>query len=264
VHLPQEVYSIVPFNSYNGIDATYNGVYGDYFYQVRAMYGDSYSKLKLGEGEEFKSDFTSQWGVVLSAGTNTLQLRLNFLQGKTKPKNSPFGALVEALSHTPYGYVGELIDFENQIAGYRSIGINYNADDLELLGELGQVDGGSAIQKYNSWFVYAGYRIDAFLPYVTLGGTQYVKDGALTPNPIPNVGGLAPLYYAVEQTLEASSMSRNTWTFGLRYDVMDNMALKFQYDRIMLKDHINGFILPQTEEGDRNLDVISAALHFVF
>lgn len=255
---------MIPFNSHDGVDVTYRGVSGDYFYQLRGMFGQSRAKLKLGGGVEFKSNLPDQYGIIVSGGTGSFQLRLNFLKGRIDPESNPFGSLISALSQTPYASVGEALEFDGKSAGYRSVGFSYNPGNLEVLGEFGRVDGGSAAQQYSSWFLYAGYRLGDFLPYLTYGSSEYVEDDALSPNPIPDNGPLAPLHAALNQTLEGSDISQSSWTVGVRYDVQENMALKFQYDRISLDNGVSNLILPLSPRADGDINVFSAALHFVF
>lgn len=264
VRLPQELYGQVPFNYYDGVDFSFRDVYGDYFYRFQGMYGNSKAELKLQDDASFEGEFNNIWGLVFSGGTNALQLRLNYLRGAVAPTESPYTPLLDAMAMTPYASLARAITFRDKTASYYSLGLNYTAGSFESMGEISRVYGGSALQQYDSWFLHAGYRIGEFLPYLTYGSTRLIKDDALYPNPIPDQGELALLRETLDRLLKMSDVSRTSWSLGARDDINEHMALKFQYDRISLEGRENGFIVSRSPGGDGNLDVFSAALHFVY
>jgi opacity protein-like surface antigen len=96
------------------------------------------------------------------------------------------------------------------------------------------------IKKTDTWYVMGGYRIGSFTPYVSYAQVKD-KSGPLNQpvaasNPfceglldIPTCMGLA---YGTNLTDAStrSKMEQKTFSAGVRYDVMKNLALKFQYD----------------------------------
>lgn len=263
-HLPTEIYTQVPFSSYDGIDLRYHDVYKKWFYSIHGLYGYSDGNFKVYDSADFELDFDHIWGIVLSAGTDSLQLRLNYMQGKADVRSTPYQLLFDALSQTPYKSYADWLSFDDKTGRYYGFGLSYHLDRLEILGEISKTDMDSAFHNYDSWFLHAGYQFDTFLPYIAYAEVRLDDNDKIDSNPIPNGGTLTPLHDAFGQVVDFADVSRHTWMLGVRFEVSDNMALKFQYDRILMESVDSGFVVPQSTDADGDLSVYSAALHFVF
>lgn len=109
------------------------------------------------------------------------------------------------------------------------------------------------------------------MPYVTvaeLNSKTPAEPGiplaGLPPGPL--LDGAGALNAALGSALGAAAPSQKSLTLGLRWDVLDSAALKFEYQHIRLDDRSAGR-LGNLQPGFRpggDADVFSIALDFVF
>jgi hypothetical protein len=116
----------------------------------------------------------------------------------------------------------------------------------------------------------AGHRFGKFTPYVTLGQVQSGNNA----NPGIGTAGLPPPLVAAAATLNSGlaaalgefAPSQSSATVGLRWDVLKDIDLKLQYDRVRLDANSIGR-LGNEQPGFRagpDVNAVSIAMDFVF
>ena len=111
-------------------------------------------------------------------------------------------------------------------AKYSSIGAIYEADPVQLQFMLQQTEWESAVYRdTRSGFVNLAYRIGEFSPYLGYSRSLASPMHLDTPPPEPLLGDLI-------RFTSATRTDQHTWTLGVRWDVMKNLALKAQIDWI--------------------------------
>lgn len=98
------------------------------------------------------------------------------------------------------------------------------------------------VKETNVWYAMGGYRLGNFTPYVSYAQVKDKSDAlnqplaTVTPACIAvmgaaNCAGLAYGNNAIDARTR-TRMEQKTFSVGVRYDVMKNIALKFQFDHI--------------------------------
>ena len=80
------------------------------------------------------------------------------------------------------------------------------------------------------------------------------------------LGAAVALSSGLGAALSAAAPSQKSLTLGLRWDVLDSAALKFEYQHVRLDDHSSGRfgnLQPGFRPGG-DADLLSIALDFVF
>lgn len=126
----------------------------------------------------------------------------------------------------------DLISLEPELATagpwttYSSIGAIYEADPVQFQIMLQHTEWESAVYRDSrSRFVNLAYRIGEFSPYLGYSRSLGSPMNLDSPPPEPLLGELI-------RFTNASWTGQHTWTLGVRWDVMKNLALKAQVDRI--------------------------------
>ena len=112
-----------------------------------------------------------------------------------------------------------------------------------------------------------GYRIAKWTPFL-----GYAHMSTKNPVILPslNTSSLPPGQAGIINALNATYQmrhNRSTWSMGTRWDVIDNVALKVQFDRTDKEKGGTGLFVNSTPEfnnNDRKINVYSGTLDFVF
>jgi opacity protein-like surface antigen len=260
IRTPMEIYAQVPFSSYDGMSLSYNGVYDDYFYKVQIPYGKSNLKLKIDATTRLNMTFENMWGVVLSGGTQFVQLRANYIQGTMNPSLDPTLPLMNALIGSGFSSVANDFKLDGKIGHYMGFGATINYELWEIIGEYSHKTMDSFFGDFDSLFLHVGYQWDKLKPYVTYSQTTQ-GSSKTSRNPLDTTN---PFYDSLQAIIDGQNLEQRTWTLGVRYDVTDNMALKIQYETIDMATPNGGFAVGISPNRDGKINVISAALQYVF
>jgi hypothetical protein len=263
---PVEVYSLVPIASSDGVDANYRWHIGNVVQSFVGTYGATTSTQPTG-GE---ARARRQWNIsdTLEFGAATLRVayqRANLtLDGLHTLINAfrQFGAQGNALAdkYDPYR---KPLDFIG-------VGAMYNPRDWFVTGEWGTSQFHSVLGESTAWYVSGGYRVAKFTPYLTyasLKANSNTSDPGLTVSALPPTlaGAGMGLNSALNGVLE-SSATQSTTSAGLRWDFMQNVDLKLQYDHTRLGAGSAGTLInlqPDFQRGG-SLNLFSIAIDFVW
>lgn len=132
-----------------------------------------------------------------------------------------------------------------------SFGISYDPGDWFAMSEW--------IQRRSDYvssamYASAGYRINKFTPYFTYSQNSAGSFNQAYPPP-------------ASSDIQLANRAQSTDSLGVRWDFMRNYDLKFQYDRVTLSDHSNGYLInvpPNIVLYGTTFHVISAVVDFVF
>jgi len=126
---------------------------------------------------------------------------------------------------------------------------------------------GIVTPKQSAWYVMGGLRFGDLTPYAMFA--RCISAGSFTNDTATAMenGVLGAAYVGVGQVINqvygAFNQSEETLSLGLRFDVMKNVALKFQFDHVMPETYGIAF---QTRNGpvNSNVNLFTAHLDFVF
>jgi hypothetical protein len=266
VRPPIEVYSLVPIDSNDGIDASYRWHIGDFIQTFVGTYGATTSKQPTGGN----ADARRQWNI-----SDTLEYGAATLRIAYQRANLTIDGL-----HTFFGAFGQFgpqgVALESKYDPYRKplefigIGAMYNPQNWFVTGEWGTSQFHSVLGESTAWYVSGGYRVAKFTPYLTYGA---LKANSNTSDPGLNVSTLPPYLAGPAMGLNAalnailgSIAVQNTTSAGVRWDFMKNVDLKLQYDHTRLGAGSPGTLInlqPGFQPGG-TVHIFSAAIDFIW
>jgi hypothetical protein len=186
---PGEVYDQVPFSSYTGGDVSYDFELEDSTLTLQGFGGESDVS-----GEVTSLDLSNMIGV--NASWTDLTWTLRAVYGQTK---------IDGITN------GLVIDNEKSV--FNGLGGSYDNGSFLAVGEWTTVKIDGLLADTESAYVTFGYRIKSFTPYVTIA---YVET---TDNDVRS--NLPP------QLSLSLNQERTAYSAGLRWDAIDNVAIKF-------------------------------------
>lgn len=233
VRPPIDLYSQIPFSNFNGIDANYRYAMG---------YGTAAAQVYIGEtvtpggpffpgGPVYKFPSRNLIGGNLFYEIGPVKLRGGYYQTdlSIKPRANPLVDGVRQVATIPG--LESLEHFANDLAlknkgvHFFSFGADVDYKNILLIGEIGRLHFTGRAPESLSWALTAGYRIRDFTPYVTYSQVTFDKFS----NPIPTtIPALAPLRAGTNAFIARTGT--RTLGAGIRWDVWENIALKFQFD----------------------------------
>lgn len=281
VRPPQEMYSQVPFNGIDGIDATWQHAFGATNVTAQIAVGRSKGALASPASlDNVMFEARSLVALNLAAEYGPFSARLGRADGKiTITGSSALNGLLASLRSVGSGYrFAQLNTLADELAptskkaSFTSAGLGLDWNNIIGQAEYAKRKTDSYINDTTSWYVLAGYRSGKFLPYYS--------HAKLSIDSVPaNTGQAAcPAGYpaACTPTLRALSAGvaslrytglgqgeQSTDSLGLRWDLVNSAALKFQIDYIKPKNG-TGLLLNPTPGFKHAVTVGTVAVDFVF
>lgn len=256
------------FSHFDGFDASLSGLLGD---------GIVRGKLFAGETQEKTSGAPGIWdtsgspvrGVVLDYLVGPWQFRANLAQIKfshdirfaplpdlLRTAGAAVGVPAAAEAAAALGTAGKKADF-------RSLGIVYDSGPLQVQGMFNTIHNETgAFQNSRAGYLLAGYRLGAVTPYagVSWWHTKYKR----YTTGLPDIPAFAELNRTFEYLMVATAADQTTYTVGARWDVLSNVALKFQWDAVRGTSG-SRFPFAHVDAGwNGRTDVLSIVMDFVF
>ena len=128
------------------------------------------------------------------------------------------------------------IQTSNKQVTFRNIELSYEDGPLKIQGALARMNASAlTIPRSRSGFISAGYRIGRFIPYATVSAIR-TSEHTQPPLELARLGAPAHVVSMAQFTLRTPRTNQNTYTLGLRHELTNTVALKFQADFIRNKD----------------------------
>jgi hypothetical protein len=273
---PVEMYSQVPFNGLDGIDATWQQSFGDTTVTGQLAYGRTESQIA--GGLTGKSDKMSAINVVAEHGPFTA--RIGRVDATVEITGSAsLTQLLGGLRAAGAGYrfpqlitMADEIEAHDKKASFTSLGLGMDWNNIVVQTEFAKRKTATYVNDTTSWYVMGGYRFGKVLPYVIQG--KVAIDGypanvvptacpagypaACTPTMAALRAGAARLPYT-----GIGQGEQSTTSVGVRWDFYRSVALKAQIDRVKPKVG-SGLLLNATPGFHKDVTVGAVALDFVF
>ncbi len=278
---PQEIYGMAPFTHQDGIDLAWNIDIGPVTNSVQASFGSNKFDViggdKIKVGKMFIASDTLDYGV--------LALRVGYVHTDVTFDSSGLDALLKGLSN--FGNTLALEGFPTEGDSARALANGYNMDrtpveaftagvradpgNWRLTAEWARISDAGILPKTTGWYITNGYQLRTLTPYITIATLDSktpeesgIPLAGLPPGPLPSAGDA--LNRSLGVVLDMAAPSQKSLTLGLRWDLLDNAALKFEYEHIRLDDLSGGRfgnLQPGFKPGG-DADLFSIALDFVF
>ncbi|WP_426195653.1 hypothetical protein [Massilia sp. DWR3-1-1] len=273
---PAEVYTQVPMNSIDGIDATWQQSFGDTSVSAQLAFGRTKNPISTSTAALVHIEATSVTAINLVAEHGPLTLRMGRADGTlTVNDSTSLNTLLGGLRATGAGYslatlapLADALALNKKRASFTSVGLALDWNNIVLQSEYARRKTDSYVNGTNSWYTMAGYRIGKFLPYYNHSEAKTVSRVANTvPAACPTGYPVActPTLRALSAGVESLSAPANqsTDTIGVRWDLYRSMALKVQIDRVRPKDGA-GLLMKAQPGFSGPVTVGAVALDFVF
>jgi len=278
---PQELYQIVPITNIDGLDAVYTLDFGDWRNSLQITYGQTDQDLV------FKGELRARDGVMLS---NTLEYnyatyRLAYLTAHIDLDSSNSNALFTAyddLGHALASIPGlndaatqayalpRRYGFDNTPIEIYSAALRLEPGNWLFMAEWARVTETAALSKSDAWYATLGHRFNSMTPYVTIaevnGETPHESGVTTNGMPTPLAIATTALNNGFNQYISQFGHAQQSITLGIRWDFINNAALKLQYQHIQLDQNSAGRLVnlqPDFQSGNR-VNTFSAVIDFVF
>ena len=258
---PVEVYGQVPFSQFDGADFSYQTALGGATVNLQ-LYGgqakDTYERTDI--------KFKKMVGFNGTAEFDGFTLRLGHVEGKVTVESATLNQLVTGLRGVPMAAVssvGDQLSATDKKAAFTGFGVSFDQGNFVGSVEYTMRRCECYIADTTGWYATLGYRVGKFTPYGTV--SQLKVDSSNVNNTIP-LGvntQLTTLKLTVDGLVATQHVAQKAVGLGLRWDLMRNVALKAQYDRVK-PETIGLFTAEQAGFGGKNVNVYSLAVDTVF
>lgn len=273
---PVEMYSQVPFNSLDGIDATYQHSFGDTSVTGQVAAGRAEAPIAGGLTAKGKD----MLGLNLVAEHGPFTARFGRVDGKISINGSAgLATLLGGLRAAGSGYrfpqlnaMADQLEANQKKASFTSVGLGMDWNNVVVQTEFAKRKVDAYVNDTSSWYVMSGYRFGKVLPYfiqskVSIDGFPANTVPAACPAGYPAACGptLAALragasrvpYTGIGQGEQSST------SIGVRWDFYRSLAFKAQLDRV--KPAVGSGLLLNPGAGfNRDVTVGAVAIDFVF
>ncbi|WP_305633111.1 porin [Methyloversatilis sp.] len=266
VRPPLELYSLIPVESSDGVDARYRVTVGEITHTFLGIYGRTETRIPGDSKVQAKGAGMITYTAELGATT------LRAAYSRADLTVEAFNPLFDAFRQFgPEGIaIADRYDLDDKRITFIALGGMYDPGKWFVRGEWGQSDTNSVLGKATAWYVSGGYRLGDFTPYVTYARRKVASntaDPGLTVAALPPflAGPAAGLNAALNATL-GSAPAQQTLSLGGRWDFASNAALKLQFDHTR-HDAGSAGLLSNQQPGFRTggkVNVFSATIDFVF
>jgi hypothetical protein len=268
---PIEVYGLVPITNNDGVDATYRLSIGSAVNTLQLTAGRS--QLEFPANGSVAATVKARKTATLAETFETGFATLHFSAGRTTVTIPQFAPLFDGFRQ--FGPMGAAIadryDVHDRRTTFVGVGGSYDPGDWFAMAEWGEINSRSIVGRNTGWYLSGGYRIDRFTPYATYAT---MRGHATTSDPGLAVGSLPPgaaasaaaLNAALDASLLAQAKTQSTVSLGVRWDLVKNGAVTFQFDRIHLGAGSAGSLVnlqPGFQRGGK-LDLVTANFSFVY
>jgi hypothetical protein len=280
---PLELYDELPVSNLDGVDVNYHLRNGVVDQSLSISYGQT--RLAILDGGEVSARKFLQASDAIDVGSLTFRIGYTSLRATTDiPSLDPlfagftqFGTAASSLGFLTSGaQASELAAFysSRELSAYAfsmaTVGIDYDPGQWLLMSEWAKTASDGLQVSSTSGYVTGGYRFARFTPFLTIArvkSARYVEPG-IAPVGLPPIlaAEAAALNGGLTAALRQFTPSQSSVTVGMRWDLMKDIDIKLQYDRIRLdfdSDGRLGNVQPGFLTGP-DVNVVSLAIDFVF
>ncbi len=280
---PPELYSELPVSNQDGIEFNYRLRGGVLAQTFSASYGQS--TVELNDGGQVAARKFFQASDTAEIGLLTLRVGYTSLRATAEVPslNRLFGAFAQfgaAASGAGFAATGAQADalaasyslraFSAFAFSMTTVGVSYDPGKWLLMSEWARTSSDGLLSNSTAWYVLGGRRFGNVMPYLSVGRIEsgaHAEPGIDSTGLPPTLATTATLLNAGLSTgIKAFAPSQTSATIGVRWDVLKNIDLKLQYDRVRI-DHDSNGLLRSVQPGflpGPDLNAVSLAADFVF
>lgn len=280
---PLELYGMLPVTNMDGVDAAYRLHSGAVSHSLSVAYGRTDLNFALGgelKARDFiqASDAMEYGSFTVRIGYTSLRIRTDipgyealfsgFEQFGAEASAAGFAAIGAQATNLGAAYVAE--GASTYSASLATVGASYDPGNWLLMSEWAKSVNGALVANSTAWYVTGAYRFKRLTPYLTVGQVEARRKdapGIATAGLPPSLAEAAAMLNGGRTAvLTAFAPSQSSVSLGVRWDVVKDIDLKLQFDRVRLDSNSNGRlenVQPGFRPGDQ-VNVFSLAMDFVF
>jgi hypothetical protein len=254
---PIEVYGMIPMDSYNGVELSYQKDFDNFFFSGSVMlYGSREETLEnmilinASDVNDSYFDIDKGRGVSLSFEKDNFTIKGTHYQGRTSvyldnDKNlKQFYNVLDFLKTLGYDYSYVKNDYiwDKAKTTFSSFGINYDAEDFFVQSEIARMNTYVILPEMLGYYILTGYKYSyKFTPYFIFAqhknNKEHFYENRLTSNNSDITPILDEVTTNINKQLYQLNFGQTTLSLGFRYDIEIGLSLKMQIDRIESKSY---------------------------
>jgi hypothetical protein len=255
VRPPQEMYALAQgLDSYDGFDATYTIATGDLINHVM-VYG---GRIDTNDRSNDNATVDKLVGTRITSTIGHWTFGAGYARGDITSEDAGISNLNTILTANSFP---KLLEQDNPV-NFGSLGLTYDNGDWLLMAEHGRARVDNLYPDSEGQYITVAKRFDKFQPYINYGHSYTTGDGQR--NDIANT------YYsnglnALGNALSLFNTAQRSMTYGVRYDFMTGIDVKFEYEHIY--DLENGGLyygLTNPDDPIGNGDITTISIDAVF
>jgi hypothetical protein len=262
--LPQQFYDTAFFSTFEGVHASYEFSFEDWIMNVEGYWGYYDDKIYLASGD-IDTKVTGLYGFNTSLSYQNWVLRAAYNQGFASLELQGANEFASLLEQSGFAQSAQWLDANGQMEFYQ-LSANYENLDFFVRAEVAQLVGESGpVPDIDSFYISAGYNIDAYTLYVSYGKRHVYYDHPENEIPYgvsPDLDVLAATY---ESVLAGFPDDKTQGTkLGVRWDWRINVALKGEVTYVHAHEISNDFALKDLGDFDGSGVLYQLGIEWVF
>lgn len=226
---PTQVYNAYLFSSYDGIDLTWNYTANNFDVNLEVYAGESEAEANAGPSP---IDYTinNLRGIIGTINVKNFQLRASRYQSGSVLDLPQLDSLATILNQAGFPASADSLSTERSARAHQ-IGITYNNLKYFVHSEWIKLDADfGVLPEIASGYVSAGYYLGPLTLHLTFANSDSDPKAPLNEIPVGLSSSLDQLALSYQQTINSFIVDHLTsWTVGVRWDVQQNLALKFDW-----------------------------------
>lgn len=265
---PVEFYGPIAFDNFDGMDITHTLPVLDGDLRLKVFGGVSNDNPIVGRDGESSLDLRPLYGTSVIWENNTWQARGSFAIGRLDSSSDALQPVQDYLllaSQTGWleasSIAGDL-ELSDRNTYYYAAGIAYDNAPWQVQSEISYVNSEYEffLPTINT-YVSTAYQIEPVTLYVLASMIKTTEDSSTIHSAPPQ---WIPLQESIQEIKDSNSSDQTTLSFGLRWDIRYDLALKLQWDHHWV-EHVSSVWFDKTGvEEERTLDTFSLNLNFIF
>jgi hypothetical protein len=265
VTLPQQVYSSIPFSTFEGILANYQWSGKKVGFDIEGYWG-SFDNTYNSPGSEVPAEVDNLHGLITKINYDNWTFRTSYHSGDTDVELSEFEEFSSVLNQVGFFKSAESLN-PNGKAEFFQIAASYENLNYFFRTEVTKIQTQSfVIPDIYGYFIAAGYNFYPFSSYVSFAKnkTQYGAPSDEIPVGVdPQLDAISSGYQNIFNSLPL--FNSQSITFGTRWDFKTNLALKAEMTLIKANHGGNdNFLVSNEADFDRKAPLYQLALEWVF
>jgi hypothetical protein len=249
---PIEYFGLQPLSHIDGADWVYRRPLGPGLFWAGLYAGRADEEIPVAGGPNYELAGMPVGGGHVNFQTRHWWFRASASMGQFKNESERLKPLLQALRAGGNPLAGRL---QLEDARIRLLSLGAVLDQGPLQGQMmltRSITDTLTLPSYHSGYALLGYRLGSWTPYASFAAIQS--------GPAPVTG--VPQANALLRTVQTN---QRTAAVGLRYELLNNVALKFQAERLKAEDPVANRLVRDPQPGwDGRVVLFSTMLDFVF